>query len=205
MTARKSEDHGSDPGGRGAALSVQPARANLAQALRLLLGRYASEVRAFLRARTSSRHSMEEVYSAFSEDVWKGLPQVRSGRPARAWIYVVARNALSRHVRSKRRFRERYTFSGLETATAELRHSLVTREGQRAQLEPLLSALSADDRLLLERRHVQCLAWREIALESARAAGDTSESFVVRESARLRKRYQLLIESLRAQAGGVRD
>jgi len=168
--------------------------------MRVLLSRYAAEVRSFLRSRTSSRYSMEEVYSAFSEDVWKGLPQLRSDGHVRSWIYVIARHALSRHVKLKRRWRNRHTFSGVDTAHADLRQSYATREGNQSQLAPLLSDLSEADRMLLERRLVQAMAWRDIALESARAAGNTSEAFVTRESARLRKRYQLLIEALRKQA-----
>jgi DNA-directed RNA polymerase specialized sigma24 family protein len=157
-------------------------------------------MRGFLRSRTASRNSMEEVYSVFTEDVWKGLPQLRSDKHMRSWLYVVARNALSRHVRFKRRWRLRHTFSGLETLPAELRQSYGTREGNLAQLSPLLAELNEADRRLLDQRLVKSLAWRDIALESARAAGDTSEAFVTRESARLRKRYQLLLLTLRQRA-----
>lgn len=187
-----------------AALALHPERAGLAHSMRLLMRRYAAEVRAFLRTRTSSRYSMEEVYSSFSEDVWKGLPQLRSDGHVRSWIYVIARNALSRHVRLKRRWRTRHTFSGVDSAQAELRQSYASREGNLAQLAPLLSDLNEADRLLLERRLVQSMAWRDIALESARAAGDMSESFVTRESARLRKRFQLLLEALRKQADAAK-
>lgn len=171
--------------------------------LQMLVRRYAAEIRAFFRSRTASRHSMEEVYSVFTEDVWKGLPQLRSDKHVRTWLYVVARNALSRHARVKRRWRLRYTFSGLETAPTvpnELRRSYGTREGQLAKLAPLLSELSTPDRQLLEQRLEKGLPWREIALQSARTAGDTSEAFVTRESARLRKRYQLLLDTLRERA-----
>jgi len=187
------------------ALSLHSERNRLAHAMRTLLARYATEVRAFLRSRTSSRYSMEEVFSSFSEDVWKGLPQLRSDGPVRSWIYVIARNALSRHVRSKRRWRSRYTFSGLETAQAELRGSLAPQGGGMGELAPLVAELSEADRLLLERRLIKSLPWREIALESARAAGDVSEASVTRESARLRKRYQLLVESLRKQIAARAD
>lgn len=183
------------------AIVVHSEPTGLARSLHLLIRRYAAEVRAFLRSRTSSRHSMEEVYSAFSEDVVKGLPQLRSEKHMRTWLYVVARNALSRHARYKKRWRLRHTFSGLETAPAELRQSYGTREGNLAQLAPLLSELSEADRQLLDQRLAKSMAWRDIALASARAAGDTSEAFVTRESARLRKRYQLLLVTLRQRAG----
>lgn len=190
--------------GASTALAMASERTGLAQAMRALMRRYATEVRAFLRSRTSSRYSMEEVYSAFSEDVWKGLPQLRSDGHVRSWVYVIARNALSRHVRRKRRWRNWHTFSGFETAQTEPRQSYATREGNLAQLAPLLCDLNDADRRLLEQRLVQAMPWRDIALESARAAGDTSDAFVTRESARLRKRYQLLIEALRKQADAAK-
>jgi RNA polymerase sigma-70 factor, ECF subfamily len=182
------------------AIVVHSEQAGLARSLSLLIRRYAVEVRAFLRSRTGSRHSMEEVYSVFTEDVWKGLPQLRSEKHARTWLYVVARNALSRHVRFKRRWRLRHTFSGLDSAPAELEQSYGTQRGNLQQLTPLLAELSEPDRELLDQRLVKALPWREIALASARAAGDTSEAFVTRESARLRKRYQLLLLALRQRA-----
>lgn len=188
-----------EPDAQGSAIIVQREPSTL----HMLVRRYAAEIRAFFRSRTASRHSMEEVYSVFTEDVWKGLPQLRSDKHVRTWLYVVARNALSRHARFKRRWRLRYTFSGVESARTlpnELRQSYGTREGQLAKLTPLLSELSAPDRQLLEQRLEKALPWREIALQSARAAGDTSEAFVTRESARLRKRYQLLLDTLRERA-----
>jgi DNA-directed RNA polymerase specialized sigma24 family protein len=138
----------------------------------------------------------------FTEDVWKGLPNVRSDKHMRTWLYVVARNALSRHVRFKRRWRLRHTVSGLDSLPAEARQSYGTRQGNLAQLTPLLAELSPADRELLDQRLVKALPWREIALQSAHTAGagDTSEAFLTRESARLRKRYQLLLLSLRQRA-----
>jgi RNA polymerase sigma-70 factor, ECF subfamily len=183
----------------GSAIVVQEPT-NLARSLHLLIQRYAAEMRAFLRSRTASRQSMEDVYAVFTEDVWKGLPQVRSDKHLRSWLYVVARNALSRHVRFKRRWRQRHTFSGLESLPAEVKQSYGTRQGNIAQLTPLLAELSPADRELLDQRLVKALPWREIALTSARAAGDTSEAVITRESARLRKRYQLLLLSLRQRA-----
>jgi len=203
MTEQKlstSSDGSAGPVAHNSAIVVHREQASLARSLHLLIRRYAMEVRAFLRSRTGSRHSMEEVYSVFSEDVWKGLPQLRSEKYTRTWLYVVARNALSRHARYKKRWRLRHTFSGLESAPAELRQSYGTREGNLAQLTPLLSELNEADRQLLDQRLVKSLAWRDIALASGRTAGDTSEAYVTRESARLRKRYQLLLVTLRQRA-----
>jgi RNA polymerase sigma-70 factor, ECF subfamily len=200
MTDHKLGTTGSEDRAQGSAIVVQHEPANLTQSLQLLFRRYAAEMRAFLRSRTGSRHSMEDVYSVFTEDVWKGLPQLRSEKHMRSWLYVIARNALSRHVRFKRRWRLRHTFSGLESMPAEARQSYGTRQGNLAQLTPLLAELDAADRRLLDQRLVKALPWRDIALQHAREAGDISEAFVTRESARLRKRYQLLLLSLRQRA-----
>jgi RNA polymerase sigma factor (sigma-70 family) len=197
----------SDPKSRqpvapGSAIVAQHEPSALARSLHLLIRRYAAEMRAFFRSRTASRQSMEEVYAVFTEDVWKGLPQLRSDKHVRSWLYVVARNALSRHVRFKRRWRLRHTGSGLDSLPAEVRQSYGTRQTNLAQLTPLLAELSPADRELLEQRLVKAMPWREIALQSARDTGttDTSEAFVTRESARLRKRYQLLLLSMRQRA-----
>jgi RNA polymerase sigma-70 factor, ECF subfamily len=194
----KKEKRMTDPKSRQ---PVAPGSANLVQPEPTqLIRRYAAEMRAFLRSRTASRHSMEDVYAVFTEDVWKGLPQLRSEKHMRSWLYVVARNALSRHIRFKQRWRQRHTFSGLETLPAEARQSYGTRQGNLAQLAPLLAELNEPDRQLLDQRLIKALPWREIAMQSARAAGDASEESVTRESARLRKRYQLLLLSLRQRA-----
>jgi len=196
MTDTKSRQ----PVAPGSAMVVQNEPPNLARSVHTLIRRYAAEMRSFLRSRTASRQSMEEVYAVFTEDVWKGLPQLRSEKHVRSWLYVVARNALSRHVRFKRRWRLRHTFSGLDSLPAEVRQSYGTRQGNIAQLTPLLAELSPADRELLDQRLVKALPWRDIALQSAHVAGDTSEAFLTRESARLRKRYQLLLLSLRQRA-----
>jgi RNA polymerase sigma-70 factor, ECF subfamily len=164
-----------------------------------ILSRYASEVRSFLRSRTTSRVSMEEVFSVFSEDLWKGLPGVRADGQVRSWIYVVARNALARHLRSKQRWRSRHVTAELDELQAE-RRSLVTQLGDLAELQPLLAAVPAVDRLLLEQRLVLSMPWRDIAL----ARGLRGEVEIAREAARLRKRFQLLLRSLRQRAVAAR-
>lgn len=180
-------------------IRVKGDAASAHDATRSVLARYASEVRAFLRSRTNSRVSMEEVFSAFSEDVWKGLPGVRAEGQTRSWIYVVARNALARHLRYKQRWRSRHVTAELDEIQAE-RRSISTQLGNIAELQPLLAALPDADRRLLEQRLVLSMPWRDIA----RQRGVTVEADIARESARLRKRFQLLLQSLRDRAASAR-
>jgi RNA polymerase sigma factor (sigma-70 family) len=179
---------------------LRAARASFDRATHSILRDFGDEIRAYLRARTSNRNSMEEVFAVFSEDVWKGLPRYRFQGQLRSWIYVLARNALARHIRGKQRWRSRHQAAELDELPLELRSSLPTQLASRAQLEPLLSQLTAADRSLLEQRLVEALPWREIALNFAQETGKTSEAELERESARLRKRLQLLLQALRARA-----
>src|SRR5262245_61971093 len=79
------------PGAPVAATAPVPAEGGASEnTVPEVLERYGSEVRAFLSSRTSSRASMEDVYSLFSEDLWKGLPQVRAQSQLRGWLYAVA-------------------------------------------------------------------------------------------------------------------
>jgi RNA polymerase sigma factor (sigma-70 family) len=174
-------------------------RASFAHATSLILDQYGSELRAFLSSRTSNRNSMEEVYSVVSEDVWRGLPRFRFQGQVRSWIYVLARNALARHVRRKQRWQSRHVAAEPDEYQADERHSLPTRLGHSAELQPLLSELAEVDRQLLEQRLVRARSWREIALDR----GKTSPAEIERESARLRKRFQLLVQSLRQRAGAT--
>jgi RNA polymerase sigma-70 factor (ECF subfamily) len=181
-------------------------RANFGGAARLILRQFAHEVRAFLRARTRNRESMEEVYAIFSADVWKGLPQFRFEGPVRSWLYVLARHALSRHAKSRQRWRSRHLSAELDEIQAdEVRSSIAAPASDLGRLEPLLQGLSLADRKLLEQRLVLSLAWREIAMQHARASDASDEAELTRESARLRKRYQILIQKLRARVAGRRD
>lgn len=183
--------------------AASPETAGHARETHAILDRYGSEVRNFLSSRTTTRMSMEDVFSMFSEDVWRGLRNVRTPGQVRSWIYVVARNALARHLRLKQRWRSRHVSAELDELHVEPRRSIATQLGDLAQLEPILAELSIADRRLLEQRSMLAMPWREIALENARHGGGASEADLARESARLRKRYQLLLESLRANVALV--
>src|ERR1700759_5796553 len=90
-------------------------RAHFEHATQLALRAFAPEIRGFLRGRTRDRASLEEVYALFAEDVWRGLPGYRFEGRLRAWVFTLARNALSRHVKSKQRWRERHVSDDFET------------------------------------------------------------------------------------------
>ena len=173
-------------------------RALFDRATQDLLRAFAPEIRGFLRGRTRDRASLDEVYAVFAEDVWRGLPGYRFEGRLRSWVFTVARNALSRHVKAKQRWRERHISDDFETTALPMRHSLALVSERLARLPPLLAELSDADRQLIEQRVVHALAWRDIA----HAAGAAD---ITRESARLRKRFQTLVRALRVRAAARRS
>lgn len=181
-------------------IGVHCERASFVNATNLILDHYGPELRAFLSSRTNNRMSMEEVYSVVSEDVWKGLPRFRFQGQVRSWIYVLARNALSRHFKRRQRWRSRHVAAELDEYQAEERLSVAGQLDRSTELAPLLSELPEADRHLLECRLVHAMPWRDIALQ----AGKTSDAEITRESARLRKRYQILVQGLRERAAAKR-
>jgi DNA-directed RNA polymerase specialized sigma24 family protein len=146
---------------------------------------------------------MDEVFAVFSEDVWKGLPKLRVQSQVRAWLYAVARNALARHSKSQRRWHSRHVTGELEELQLAVRHSITGGAGALAELEPILAGFSHADRYVLEQRLLLSRAWRDIARDQlVQRAQDTgaaqpTEAELERECARLRKRYQLLMQQLR--------
>jgi RNA polymerase sigma-70 factor (ECF subfamily) len=174
------------------------ARALFDSATQLLLRGFEADIRGFLRARTRHRASLDDVYAAFSEDVWRGLPGYRFEGRLRSWVFTLARNALARHAKSKQRWRERHVSDDFETTTLPVRMSVAIKHDRLARLAPLLAGLAEADRKLIEQRMLHALSWREIA--HASGAAD-----VVRESARLRKRYQIVVRALRVRAAARRS
>jgi len=83
------------------------------------------------------------------------------------------------------------------------------RSEVKTGLRALRDELPEDDRTLLVLRIDKGMGWREIA--AAMSDGDLADDEVARETARLRKRYQLATERLRTLAhergllGGTRD
>lgn len=173
-------------------------RALFDSATQLLLRGFEVEIRGFLRARTRNRTSLDDVYAVFSEDVWRGLRGYRFEGRLRSWVFTLARNALARHAKSKQRWRERHVSDDFERTPLPARMSVAHKQERLARLPPLLAGLDDADRQLIEQRLLHARPWREIA--HASGAAD-----VARESARLRKRFQTLVRTLRVRAAARRS
>lgn len=146
----------------------------------------------------------DDCFSLFCEDLWRGLAGFRWQASLRTWIYTLARNASARVRADPHRRAARNLALSASPAVAEAAVQVRTRTQPHLRTEVrddvarLREALSEEDRLLLILRVDRALPWLEIAEVTA---GDGADAATVkRESARLRKRFQLIKDQLREAA-----
>jgi RNA polymerase sigma-70 factor (ECF subfamily) len=173
---------------------------------------YGGEIFGFLVAVLRDESAASDAFSAFAEGLWRGLPKFEWGSTVRTWAYAIARNSSRvvrrdnvRHDRKGARVGE----SALEDVAEAVRTSTLgfLRTDKRSRLEALRDSLSVEDRALLVLRVDRGLAWPDLARVLAESEGELDEAAVLREAARLRKRFQLVKDRLRelARREGLRE
>lgn len=145
----------------------------------------------------------DEVYSAWSERLWKSLKGFEGRCSLRTWTYVLARREISRFRKGKKRHAEgRVPLSELQDVLAnpksQTRTTMAT--AKQRQLTALRDELPIEDRTLLILRVDRKLSFDEIALAFAENPESVTEVDRRREAARLRKRFQLVKQRLVARA-----
>ena len=171
------------------------AQGDLRAAAELTIRCYGAEIFGFLTGVMDDPDAADDVFSSFSERMWKGLPSFRWQCSLRTWCYTIARNELARHRADVQRKRA----VGLSTAGSIRAPSrqptpLLQRSSFLDAFARLRSGLAPDDRDLLVLRVDRGLAWNELALLFL--GSDAPPEDLTREAARLRKRFQLVKEQL---------
>jgi RNA polymerase sigma-70 factor, ECF subfamily len=161
---------------------------------------YGGEIFGFLIAVHRDETAASDSFSAFAEGLWRSLPTFAWGSTLRTWAYAIARN-VARHAKrdAQRRDGKRVGESALEDVAQAVRTSTLgfLRTEKRSRLEALRDSLSPDDRALLVLRLDRGLAWPELARVLTESEEALDDAAVLREAARLRKRFQLVKERLR--------
>jgi RNA polymerase sigma-70 factor, ECF subfamily len=176
------------------------------RAATLLLEGYGREVFGFLVARLRDRDAAGDVFSQFTEDLWRGLEGFRWQCSARVWSYTLARHAASRYIDDVRRRRGRNVPLSRAGPLSEIAEKIRTgtRAGAqteaRSRIAQLRESLPVDDQTLLILRVNRKLGWREIAQIMLRDSESPDDEELDKEAARLRKRYQLAKDKLRQMA-----
>jgi RNA polymerase sigma-70 factor, ECF subfamily len=156
----------------------------------------------FLVSLERSEQRGREVFSTFCEDLWRGLPGFGWECSLRTWAYTLARHACFREKRAERR---RPRGVPLSEAPAVLELAMQVRSGThtfqqtkvKERVRRLRNALPETDRMLLILRVDREMSWRDLARVALGGSPDPAE--IEREAVRLRKRFQLVKERLRAE------
>jgi RNA polymerase sigma-70 factor, ECF subfamily len=181
---------------------------NSAPAVTLALRALGPEVLGFLSAALGDDADADEVFAAVSERLWRSLATFEWRCSLRTWAYVIARRELERFQRgARRRGRGRVRISELEEVIEAVRTETRSerRSEERRAIGRLRDELPVEDRALLVLRVDRELPWDEIALAFVEDPDHCSDEERKRESARLRKRFQLVKKRLadRARAEGL--
>jgi RNA polymerase sigma-70 factor (ECF subfamily) len=173
------------------------------------LAGYGPGVYRFLHARLHDQDRADEAFAELGEDVWRGIAGFRGDGSFLSWIYALARNAAHRVARARgKRERRQTTASRLAGVLDEVRARTAPylRTDVKERFRAIQETLSEDERALLHLRIDQSLPWTDIAkIMGGEPSMNAAE--VTRVSARMRKRFSLLVRRLRevAEAEGLLD
>jgi RNA polymerase sigma-70 factor, ECF subfamily len=165
---------------------------------------YGPEIYGFLVAFHRQKDDASEVFAAFTERLWRGLPGFGWQCSFRTWAYAIARNTSLTYRRQARRRAEMYgplpegsQLSALEQPPRSETASYLKTQRQ-TRMAALRESLPREDQELLVLRVDRKLAWRDLArvLLHASDGSSPSDEVLEREAARLRKRFQLVKEQL---------
>lgn len=157
---------------------------------------YGPQILGYLVAVMRDDEAAYEVFSQFSEDLWKGLASFRGDASFRTWAYRIAWNAAKRYRRDAYRRRGRPFLTGeLSKIADEIRSStaLYRKTSVKDRVSILRESLAPQDQTLLILRVDRGLSWREVAEVMSEPEDPVDE-------AALRKRFERLKGKLRKLA-----
>lgn len=165
---------------------------------------YGPEIFGLLLALHRDHDRASDVFSTFSEDMWKGIGRFAWQCSFRTWAYTLARNASCRYRKNERRRAGDIPLSlitSISAIQAQARSETLPhlQSDNQRRIAKLREELSEEDQTLLILRVDKELAWTDLArimLGERDVDPGADEAALKRESARLRKRFQLIKERL---------
>ncbi len=168
---------------------------------------YGPEVLGLLVGVLHGHDLASDAFSVFAERLWTSMPKFQGNCSMRTWVYLLARRAARDVVRSERPRGARNVPLSLAPNVSALVARVRTQtlsilaEEKVAAFAELRRELPEEDQQLLVLRVDRGLAWEDLALifldENEDAAAPIDPAALKRESARLRKRFQLVKDRLR--------
>jgi len=166
------------------------------------LNAYGSEILGLLFGMHRNPTEAEDAFSLFTERLYTTMGRFEFGCSMRTWSYMLARRA-SRDMQRSERPRQRRQVplsqvSCVNELVARVRTQTASILGQdnRDAIARLRDELPEEDRMLLVLRVDRELEWRDLARIFLQDEEDAGDEDLKRESARLRKRFQLVKERL---------
>lgn len=163
---------------------------------------YGPEIYGFLLGFHKREDDAAEVFSLFSEKVWRGLPGFDWASSFRTWAYTIARNTSIRYrgtaVKRAKRFPGLPDGSFLDEIAEGVRSGTKSylKTEAKDRVARLRESLSDEDQMLLALRVDRKLAWLDLARVLRDDATAATAEELNRESAKLRKRYQVIKDKL---------
>lgn len=181
-------------------------------AITIVMESYGTEIYSFLLAQfRGDVGAADDVFSAFTEDLWRGLPKFQWRCSVRAWCYKLARSGVSRFRRSPHnKANRRVALSDapfLDELVQPARTSTLPhlRTDVKDRFEELRDKLSAEDRDLLILRVDRNLPWRDIAYAMQSSDQTLEDGELKKLEAALRQRFAGVKDRLKrlAQEAGL--
>lgn len=177
-------------------------------ALTATLEAYGAEVMGLLYALHRDETQASDAFAVFCERLWTSLSSFRWQCSMRSWAYRIARAASvdQRRADGRRAARMVPLSEDASRIADRVRTTTLTylRTERKTAIQRLREELPPDDQTLLVLRVDRELSWKELAAVFLDEKGVEPEGAALdRESARLRKRFQLvkkrLLETARAR------
>jgi RNA polymerase sigma-70 factor (ECF subfamily) len=168
--------------------NVLIAAGDLAGAAEAIVRDHGPSILGYLASVLRNDADASDVFSQFTEDLWRGLPGFRGECPVRVWAYRVAWHAAARHLRDPYRQRgRRLETTELSRIADEVRSSVLLGRGEARQqgIDRLRAQLTPEEQTLLVLRLDRGLSWREVATVLS-GEGDEADEVA------LRKRFERL-------------
>jgi RNA polymerase sigma-70 factor (ECF subfamily) len=172
----------------------------LQQAADLAIRSYGPEIFGFLMAFHRHQEDANEVFAAFAERLWRGLPAFEWHCSFRTWAYTIARNTSLTYARQARRRAHLHPplpdGSQLSALEQPLRSDTAPylQTQRKTRIAALRESLPREDQELLVLRVDRKLAWTDLArvLLHVEELQVLTDDALKREAARLRKRFQVI-------------
>ena len=167
---------------------------------------WGAEILGWLVQRMRDETSASDVFSSFAERLWSSWEQFGWRCSARAWMYTLARNEANTYEVGARRDRQRWVplsrMGAVSAVVDEVRTETLPylRTSVKDEFRALREHLSEEDQTILVLRVDRELSWSEIAQITLGGDVAPSDAALARETARLRKRLQLIKARIRALA-----